>query len=138
MSIRPRATGIDVPGAILDTWFGPGRPARIPIFAFNALGPESIKEIVDLVLSRFPHWNVGAVCPTGVFINRSERPMHQDHNTNVKNLLRNPTIDLLLVAYDGDTLELDGMVHQGHDMVVLDKPTPVEESSPATCCPAAP
>ena len=52
-----------MPGAILDTWFGPGRPARIPIFAFNALSPESIKEIVDLVLSRFPHWNVGAVCP---------------------------------------------------------------------------
>ena len=66
MHVNPaKGEGIDVPGAILDTWFGPGRPARIPIFAFNALGPESIKEIVDLVLSRFPHWNVGAVCPGG-------------------------------------------------------------------------
>ena len=128
MHVKPaKGEGIDVPGAILDTWFGQGRPSRIPIFAFNALGPESIKEIVDLVLSRFPHWNVGAVCTKGVFVNRSERPMHKDYNTNVENLLRNPTLDLLLVAYDGDTLELDGMVHQGHDMVVLDKPTPTEE-----------
>ena len=116
-----------MPGAILDTWFGPGRPARIPIFAFNALGPELIKEIVDLVLSRFPHWNVGAVCPDGVFINRSARPMHPDYLTNIDNLLRDPGIDLLLVAYDGDTLEHDGMAHEGHDMVVLDKPTPTEE-----------
>ena len=86
-----------------------------------------IKEIVDLVLSRFPHWNVGAVCPTGVFINRSARPMHKNYLANVDNLLRDPGIDLLLVAYDGDTLELDGMAHEGHDMVVLDKPTPIEE-----------
>jgi cyanophycin synthetase len=116
-----------VPGAILDTWFGPARPARVPIFAFNALEPDSIKEIVDLVLSRFPHWNIGAVCPAGVFINRSARPMHRDYLANVENLLRDPGIDLLLVAYDGDTLELDGMAHQGHDMVVLDRPTPTEE-----------
>ncbi len=128
MHVKPaKGEGVDVPGAILDTWFGQGRPARIPIFAFNALGPESIKEIVDLVLSRFPHWNVGAVCPKGVFINRSERPMHKDYLTNVDNLLRDPGIDLLLVAYDGDTLEQDGMAHEGHDMVVLDKPTPAEE-----------
>ena len=128
MHVKPaKGEGVDVPGAILDTWFGQGRPGRIPIFAFNALGPESIKEIVDLVLSRFPHWNVGAVCPKGVFINRSERPMHKDYLTNVDNLLRDPGIDLLLVAYDGDTLEEDGMAHEGHDMVVLDKPTPAEE-----------
>ncbi|MFL5336717.1 MAG: cyanophycin synthetase [Geminicoccaceae bacterium] len=129
MHVKPaKGEGIDVPGAILDTWFGQGRPARIPIFAFNTLGPESIKEIVDLVLSRFPHWNVGAVCPEGVFINRSERPMHPNYLANVDNLLRDPGIDLLLVAYDGDTLEHDGMAHEGHDIVVLDKPTPTEEN----------
>jgi cyanophycin synthetase len=128
MHVNPaKGAGVDVPGAILDTWFGPGQEARIPIFTFNTLGPESIKEIVDLVLSRFPHWNVGAVCPGGVFINRSERPKHKDYNTNVRNLLRNPMIDLLIVGYDGETLEQDGMVHVGHDMVVLDRPTPAEE-----------
>jgi cyanophycin synthetase len=128
MHVNPaKGMGVDVPGAILDTWFGPGRQSRIPIFAFNALNPETIKEIVDLVLSRFPHWNVGSVCPGGVYINRSERPKNLDYNTNVRNLLRNPSIDLLIVGYDGDTLEHDGMAHVGHDMVVLDKPTPVEE-----------
>ena len=128
MHVRPAlGGGVDVPGAILDTWFSQGRPARIPIFVFNALGPEAIREIVDLVLSRFPHWHLGAVCPSGVFINRSERPMHPDYLTNVENLLRDPGIDLLLVAYDEATLERDGMAHEGHDMVVLDKPSPTEE-----------
>ena len=89
------------------------------------------------MLSRFPHWNVGAVCLDGVFINRSARPMHPDYLTNIDNLLRNPTIDLLLVAYDGDTLELDGMAHDGHDMVVLDKPTPTEELLARDLRPAA-
>jgi cyanophycin synthetase len=128
MHVNPaKGAGVDVPGAILDTWFGPGRAARIPILTFNTLAPDTIGEIVDLVRSRFPRRNVGAVCSRGVFINRSERPWHKDYNTNVKNLLRNPTIDLLLVAYDGDTLEEDGMVHVGHDMVVLDQPTPAEQ-----------
>ncbi|MFO1048246.1 MAG: hypothetical protein U1E52_10160 [Geminicoccaceae bacterium] len=128
MHVHPaQGDGVDVPGAILDAWFGPGRPARIPILAFNALEPDSIKEIVDLVLARRPHWNVGAVCPAGVFINRSARPMHEDYLTNVENLLRDPGIDLLLVACDGDTLAADGMAHQGHDLVVLDRPTPTEE-----------
>ena len=128
MHVNPaRGKGVDVPGAILGTWFASEADARIPIFAFNALGPESIKEIVDLVLSRFPHWNVGAVCPRGVFVNRAERPMHEDYNTNVKNLLRNPSIDLLIVGYDGETLECHGMAHLRHNLVVLDRPTPTEE-----------
>ena len=95
--------------------------------SFNNLTTELVHEVVDLVLSRFPHWKVGAVGLDGVFVNRAERPRHKDHNTNVKNLLRNPTIDLLLVGYDGDTLAEDGMVHVGHDMVVLESPSPAEE-----------
>ena len=70
---------------------------------------------------------MGAIGAGRVFVNRSERPRHRDHNTNVRNLLRNPTIDLLLIGYDGETLAEDGMVHVGHDMVVLDRPTPQEE-----------
>ena len=128
MHVNPaKGSGVDVPGAILDTWFGPGRQSRIPIFAFNTLEPETIEAIVDLVRSRFPHWNVGAACSRGVFVNRSGQPRHKNYNTNVKNLLRNPTIDLLIVGYDGDTLDGDGMIHVGHDLVVLDNPTPVEE-----------
>ncbi|MFZ1428740.1 MAG: hypothetical protein WAS21_18450, partial [Geminicoccaceae bacterium] len=128
MHVKPaKGAGVDVPGAILDTWFGPGRAARVPIFVFNALTTEVVREVVDLVLSRFPHWNVGAVGDGRVFVNRAERPRHRDHNTNVRNLLRNPTIDLLLIGYNGDTLAEDGMVHVGHDMVVLDRPTPAEE-----------
>ena len=128
MHVNPaEGQGIDVPGAILGTWFPTPKAARVPIFAFNAIGPESIKVIVDLVLSRYPHWNVGAVCPRGVFINRAERPLHKDYNTNVRNLLRDPSIDLLILGYDEETLELDGMLHLGHDLAVLDRPTPAEE-----------
>jgi cyanophycin synthetase len=39
MHVKPaRGLGVDVPGAILDAWFGQGRPARIPIFASTRWG----------------------------------------------------------------------------------------------------
>ncbi|MFO1038621.1 MAG: hypothetical protein U1E45_17425 [Geminicoccaceae bacterium] len=129
MHVNPAVgEGVDVPGAIIKTHFPTPAAARIPIFVFNRIEPESIKEIVDLVLSRFPTWNVGAVCPRGVFMNRAERPLSKHYNANVRSLLRSPKIDLLIVAYDEATLEDEGMIHVGHNIAVLDKPTPVEET----------
>ncbi len=128
MHVKPaKGTGIDVPGAILDTWFGPGRPTRVPVFAFNRLLPATIAAVTALVRERLPRWNVGAVCADGVFVNGTARPRHRYHNTNVRNLLRNPTLDLLLLEYDGDLLAEDGMAHTGHDLAVLEDPTPAEE-----------
>lgn len=129
MYARPAVgAGVDVPSRILGTFFASGAAARIPIIVFNAINPEELKEIVDHVLARHPDWTVGGVCRRCVVVNRGEKPMHRDHNTNVLNLLRHPRLDLLIAEYDGNTFERDGMLTVGHDMVVLDRPTATEEN----------
>ena len=49
--------------------------------------------------------------------------MNKDYNTNVQNLVRNPKLDLLIVEYQEDVLENQGMFYYGSNLVVLDNPT---------------
>ena len=66
------------------------------------------------------------MCRDGVYINRAEKILHRDYNTNVQNLLRNPKLDLLIVEYEEDVLAAQGMFYYGSNMVVLDNPTEIE------------
>jgi cyanophycin synthetase len=117
---------IDVTSAILETFFESSDDARIPIITFNRVFVSELQELIDRVLLDHHSWVIGAVCQDGVFINRSEKPMHSDYNVNVANLLRHPKLDLLITEYSGDVLEDQGMFYYGSNLVVLDAPTAVE------------
>lgn len=127
MHLRPAiGESVDVPGKILETFFAPGETGRIPIIAFNHIAIADLQEVIDHILSLHPDWQIGAVCQEGVFLNRSAKSIHKDYNTNVQNLLRHPRLDLLIVEYDEDVLESDGMFCEGSNLVVLDDPTETE------------
>ena len=117
---------VDVPTHILETFFTTSKTARIPIVTFNRISVLEIQATVDQILSHHPDWIIGAVCRDGVFINRSEKILHRDYNTNVQNLLRNPKLDMLIAEYREDVLEQDGMFYFGSNMVVLNHPTATE------------
>ncbi|MBV8886127.1 MAG: acetate--CoA ligase family protein [Chroococcidiopsidaceae cyanobacterium CP_BM_RX_35] len=117
---------IDVPSHILETFFESGVAARVPIVTFNQISVQELQETIDHILSQHPNWTIGAVCHDAVFINRSEKILNQDYNTNVQNLLRNPKLDLLIVEYVEGVLETEGMFYQGSNLVVLDNPTETE------------
>ncbi|HEY9848880.1 MAG TPA: cyanophycin synthetase [Leptolyngbyaceae cyanobacterium] len=117
---------VDVPSYILETFFKSGLDARIPLITFNRVSVQELQETIDHVLLHHPDWVIGAVCRDAVFINRSEKILHKDYNTNVQNLLRNPKLDLLLAEYPEEILERDGMFYQGSNVVVLDNPTETE------------
>lgn len=117
---------IDVTSHILGTFFETGSDARIPIVTFNQVTVRELQEMIDEILSHHPSWTVGAVCRDGIFVNRSEKVLHRDYNTNIQNLLRNPQLDLLIAEYDHDTFIDYGMFYQGSDVVILDNPTSVE------------
>jgi 1,4-alpha-glucan branching enzyme len=85
-----------------------------------------LQETIDHILLQHPDWTIGAVCRDSVFINRSEKILNKDYNSNVQSLLRNPRLDLLIVQYPEDVLEREGMFYQGSNMVVLDNPTEIE------------
>lgn len=127
MHLRPAVgESVDVPSHILETFFESGTEARIPIITFNRISVQDLQETIDHILLQHPDWTIGAVCRDAVFVNRSEKILHRDYNTNVQNLLRNPKLDLLIAEYQEDVLERDGMFYYGSNMVVLDNPTETE------------
>jgi cyanophycin synthetase len=127
MHLRPAVgESVDVPSHILDTFFESGTAARIPIITFNRISVQDLQETIDHILLQHPDWTIGAVCRDAVFVNRSEKNLHRDYNTNVQNLLRNPKLDLLITEYGEEVLERDGMFYYGSNMVVLDNPTETE------------
>jgi cyanophycin synthetase len=128
MHLRP-AIGhpVDVTSAILNTFFETDDSARIPILTFNHISVSDLQELVDHILQQHPDWVIGAVCREGVFINRSQKILHRNYNTNVSNLLRNPKLDLLVAEYPEAVLEQQGMFYYGSNLVVLDNPTATEK-----------
>lgn len=127
MHLKPAiGDSVDVPNHILRTFFESGDDARIPTLSFNRVSLEELQEIIDHVLLHHPDWTVGAVCRGGIFINRSQKNLHSDYNTNVQNLLRNPRLDLLIVEYPEAVLDPQGMFYYGSDIVILENPTETE------------
>ncbi|MBW4576090.1 MAG: cyanophycin synthetase [Aphanothece sp. CMT-3BRIN-NPC111] len=117
---------VDVPSHILETFFEKSTDARIPIITFNKISVQELQETIDHILLQHPDWTIGAVCRHAVFVNRSEKILNKDYNTNIQNLLRNPKLNLLIAEYGEDVLEGDGMFYYGSNMVVLDNPTETE------------
>lgn len=117
---------VDVASHILETFFKSGAEAKIPTITFNRISIQELQEIIDHILVHHPEWTIGAVCRDGVFINRSEKILHKDYNTNFQNLLRNPKLDMLIAEYREEVLEREGMFYQGSNIVILDNPTETE------------
>ncbi|MBW4523325.1 MAG: cyanophycin synthetase [Scytolyngbya sp. HA4215-MV1] len=127
MHLRPAiGESVDIASHILKTFFTAGQDARIPILTFNRVSVSELLEMIDHILLKYPNWTIGSVCREGVFINRSQKEKHPDYNTNVQNLLRNPSLDLLIVEYQETAIDHDGMFYSGSDLVLLDNPTEVE------------
>jgi cyanophycin synthetase len=117
---------VDVPSRILETFFESGIDARIPTITLNKVSVQELQATIDHILLHHPEWTIGAVCHDGVFVNRSQKVLRPDYNSNVQSLLRNPKLDLLIAEYDSETLELEGMFYQGSNIVILDNPTESE------------
>jgi cyanophycin synthetase len=127
MHLRPAiGESVDVPSHILDTFFESATDAKIPIITYNRISVQDLQETIDHILLQHPDWIIGAVCRDAVFVNRSQKILHRDYNTNVQNLLRHPKLDLLITEYGQDVLDRDGMFYHGSNMVVLDNPTETE------------
>lgn len=127
MHLNPaNGESVDVPSHILETFFESGTNARIPVISFNKISAKELQTTIDHILLQHPEWTIGAVCRDAVFVNRSQKVLNQDYNSNVQILLRHPKLDLLIAEYTGDILENQGMFYQGSNIVVLDNPSETE------------
>lgn len=127
MHLRPAVgESVDVPSHILETFYEQSTDARIPIITFNRISVQELQETIDHILLQHPDWVIGAVCREAIFVNRSEKILNKDYNSNIQNLLRNPKLDLLIVEYGSEVLQREGMFYEGSNMVVLENPTETE------------
>ncbi|BAY15801.1 RimK domain-containing protein ATP-grasp [Anabaenopsis circularis NIES-21] len=117
---------VDVPSRILETFFASGIDARIPTITFNKISVQELQTTIDHILLQHPEWTIGAVCREAVFVNRSQKVLRPDYNSNLQSLLRNPKLDLLIAEYESETLNTEGMFYQGSNIVILDNPTETE------------
>jgi cyanophycin synthetase len=117
---------INVPSRILETFFRSSTAARIPVVTFNRISVQELQEVIDRIHLQDPNWTIGAVCREAILLNRAEKILNYDYNSNVQNLLRNPGLDLLIAEYSEEILEREGMFYQGSNVVVLDNPTEIE------------
>ncbi|MCA1992832.1 MAG: cyanophycin synthetase, partial [Coleofasciculus sp. S288] len=127
MHLRPAiGESVDVPSHIIESFFESSADARIPIITFNRISVQDLQETIDHILLHHPDWTVGAICRDAVFVNRSEKILNRDYNTNVQSLLRNPKLDLLIAEYGEDVWEREGMFYHCSSIVVLENPTETE------------
>jgi len=127
LHLRPALGGsTNVPAHILKKFFHPATDAKIPIITFNQISGSDMEIVVNHILRQRPNWKIGAVCRDGVFINRLQKVVNQDYNSNVQTLLRHPQLDLLIAEYPENILESEGMFYQGSQLVILDNPSETE------------
>ena len=127
MHLRPAVgQSVDVSSRILETFFKFSFEARIPIITFNRISVGELQQTIDHILLQRPDWTIGAVCREAVLINRAVKILNPNYNSNVKNLLRNPKLDLLIAEYESNILENEGMFYFGSNMVVLNNPSEIE------------
>ncbi len=128
MHLKPAVgESVDVPAAIISTFFASPQEARIPIVTFNRLSLAALQAVITQVLTRHPSWLVGGACREGILLNQSlQPPTSSGYNTCVRQLLRHPQLDLLVAEYPEERLDEDGMAYQGSDVVVLVDPSEME------------
>ncbi len=127
MHLKPAyGRSIDVPTRIIDTYYDNREDARIPILTFNQLGKPAMKRIIDYIMHhevcRYP----AGVCSDGMFLKKHEFPVNRDYNANMRNVLRNPRVEMLLAEMPLDIYESEGMYYNSSDLLVLEDPNEIE------------
>jgi cyanophycin synthetase len=117
---------VDVPSRIIDTFFYEGKESRVPILTFNRLMKPSLRRIIDYIMHHNIRSYPAGVCTDGLFLKKHELPVNPDYNANMRNVLRNPRVDMLLAEMPVDVYEYEGMYYDRSDLLVLEDPSDVE------------
>ena len=130
MHLAPAYGGsIDVPQQIMKTHFPKDSSGRVPIIACNiitdnlcAMLNKKLHDIKNNIFFAYLNHN-------GVFFNGRYFFKNEDHDQNVKIILRNPKVDIALFAHTTDDVYDFGTLHSGADIVILDEASFAEETT---------
>jgi cyanophycin synthetase len=130
MHLAPAYGGsIDAPAQIMNTHFRNEGSGRIPIIACNKISDklsakinEHLHDIKNDIFFAYLNHN-------GVFFDGRYFFNNEEHDQNVKMILRNPKCDIALFAHSKDNIYDFGILHCGADIVILDDADFAEEST---------
>ena len=127
MHLKPAiGRSIDVPSRIIDTFFYEGKESRIPILTFNKLTSPSLRRIIDYIMHHNIRRYPAGICSDALFLKKHELPVNPDYNANMRNVLRNPRVDMLLAEMPVAIYQFEGMYYDRSDLLVLEDPSDIE------------
>lgn len=117
---------INVPERILKAFFPTTDSARVPTLVFNKLPPKIAQQITSHCLDNASVTEVGVAAQDGVWFNNQFFSKRPEHISNIRNVMRNPRMDVVLLEYSEKDIMNEGLYHWGADIVVIDAPTEAE------------
>lgn len=120
-------SSIDVPGIIIRSHFPHPGAERVPIVAGNRLSLDFCARLRERLLALRPGLEVGALTREGVSFNGRYLCNNPRHDQNVRIVLRNPKLGFAVFSHEGDAIRRFGLMHQGADVVILERPNADEE-----------
>jgi cyanophycin synthetase len=127
--VPARGESIDVPAIVLRGHFPTPASARVPVLVFNRLDAATARRLTELGARCPGVEEVGVARLDGLFFNGEFFSRRPDHIANVRNMMRSPRLDMALIEYDEPHLVDEGLYNWGADVVVLERPTPIERET---------
>ena len=128
MHLAPAYGGsVNVPEKIIKTHFPKEGSGRIPIIACNKISDNLANMLNNRMHEIKKDIFFAYLTHNGVFFNGRYFFKNEEHNQNVKMILRNPKVDIALFAHTKDDIYDFGILHRGADIVLLDEAAHAEE-----------
>jgi cyanophycin synthetase len=128
MHLAPAYGGsIDVPAKIMESHFPKPGSARIPIIATNKISENLISRINSELHELKKDLFFAYLTDKGVHFNGRYFHKNEEHDQNVKIILRNPKTEFALFTHTKDDIYDFGILHIGADIVILDDADYAEE-----------
>lgn len=138
MHLAPAIGGsIDVPGLIMSSHFATPDSSRIPIIVGNNLTKSFSDEVYKTLKNFKDDICFGSLAPEGVFFNGNYFFKNDNHDQNVKIILRYPETEFAMFNHNKLDIYDYGFFHEGADIVILDNPNYAEASMIQLLLPSA-
>ncbi|MCD4791003.1 MAG: acetate--CoA ligase family protein, partial [Bacteroidales bacterium] len=130
MHLAPAYGGsIDVPGLFIKSHFHKNEYSRVPIIAGNNISQNFAKMLNDKLHEIKPDIYFSSLTDEGIHFNGEYFFKNENHDENVKIILRNPKTEIALFTHNFDDIFDYGILHEGADIIILNNPHYAEEKT---------
>ncbi|NTW33217.1 MAG: hypothetical protein HGB12_11450 [Bacteroidetes bacterium] len=128
MHLAPAYGGsINVPEKIMKSHFPKEGSGRIPIIACNMISDYLLNMLNNRLHAIKNDIFFAYLNHDGVFFNGRYFFKNEEHDQNVKIILRNPKADIALFTHTKNDIYDFGILHRGADVIILDEASDAEE-----------